>query len=254
MERSTSCPPKESKFSTWALGDSSGRACGQLSRSRDTQSGQVHRDSGRECSRGGQGGRMQLQPINKTWAAVAKLFHPLVAASQLHPVDVAQPEHNQYTLWTFEDIKCRESLPLCTSMCTKVLCRRSTAAASDRRCSVVAPAASPAHKAQLTTALMAQGWCHESVDIATAQGAVQQLRAHLCGPASHPRTTRDWTGTRAQALPGNWLHGTGGDLSAEKILKYKPLSQHTGTTRAPKEFLAQTFVRGCRPHAPAHPR
>ena len=41
---------------------------------------------------------MQLQPINKTWAAVAKLFHPLVAASQLHPVDVAQPEHNQYTL------------------------------------------------------------------------------------------------------------------------------------------------------------
>ena len=35
---------------------------------------------------------------NKTWAAVAKLFHPLVAASQLHPVDVAQPEHNQYTL------------------------------------------------------------------------------------------------------------------------------------------------------------
>ena len=24
---------------------------------------------------------------------------------------------------------------------------------------------------------MAQGWCHESVDIATAQGAVQQLRA-----------------------------------------------------------------------------
>ena len=52
-----------------------------------------------------------------------------------------------------------------------------TAAASARRCSVVAPAASPAHKAQLTTALMAQGWCHESVDIATAQGAVQQLRA-----------------------------------------------------------------------------
>ena len=62
-------------------------------------------------------------------------------------------------------------------LCTKVLCRRSTAAASARRCSVVAPAASPAHKAQLTTALMAQGWCHESVDIATAQGAVQQLRA-----------------------------------------------------------------------------
>ena len=31
--------------------------------------------------RGVQGGRMQLQPINKTWAAVAKLFHPLVAAS-----------------------------------------------------------------------------------------------------------------------------------------------------------------------------
>ena len=57
------------------------------------------------------------------------------------------------------------------------VCRRSTAAASARRCSVVAPAASPAHKAQLTTALMAQGWCHESVDIATAQGAVQQLRA-----------------------------------------------------------------------------
>ena len=27
--------------------------------------------------RGVQGGRMQLQPINKTWAAVAKLFHPL---------------------------------------------------------------------------------------------------------------------------------------------------------------------------------
>ena len=48
--------------------------------------------------RGVQGGRMQLQPINKTWAAVEKLFHPLVAASQLHPVDVAQPEHNQYTL------------------------------------------------------------------------------------------------------------------------------------------------------------
>ena len=76
-----------------------------------------------------------------------------------------------YSLWTFEDIKCRESLPLCT----KVLCRRSTAAASplqQRR-----PCSSPAHKAQLTTALMAQGWCHESVDIATAQGAVQQLRA-----------------------------------------------------------------------------
>ena len=66
-------------------------------------------------------------------------------------------------------------------LCTKVLCRRSTAAASPlqqrRPCSSVAPAAPPAHKAQLTTALMAQGWCHESVDIATAQGAVQQLRA-----------------------------------------------------------------------------
>ena len=46
-----------------------------------------------------------------------------------------------------------------------------------RRCIVVAAAALPAHKAQLTTAIMATGWCHESVDIATAQGAVQQLRA-----------------------------------------------------------------------------
>ena len=53
---------------------------------------------------------------------------------------------------------------------------------AQHRSSVAAAAASPlqrppAHKAQLTTALLSQGWCHESVDIATAQGAVQQLRA-----------------------------------------------------------------------------
>ena len=88
---------------------------------------------------------------NKTWAAVAKLFHPLVAASQLHPVDVAQPEHNQYTLCgQFEDMKCRESLPLCT----KVLCRRSTAAASPlqrrRPCSVAGAQSAADHSAPFT--------------------------------------------------------------------------------------------------------
>ena len=122
--------------------------------------------------RGVQGGRMQLQPINKTWAAVAKLFHPLVAASQLHPVDVAQPEHNQYTLCGH----LRTSSAGSHCHCAQRYCA-GAAPQQRRRCSSVAPAAPPAHKAQLTTALMAQGWCHESVDIATAQGAVQQLRA-----------------------------------------------------------------------------
>ena len=123
--------------------------------------------------RGVQGGRMQLQPINKTWAAVAKLFHPLVAASQLHPVDVAQPEHNQYTLCAGH---LRTSSAGSHCHCAQRYCA-GAAPQQRRRCSSVAPAAPPAHKAQLTTALMAQGWCHESVDIATAQGAVQQLRA-----------------------------------------------------------------------------
>ena len=109
---------------------------------------------------------------NKTWAAVAKLFHPLVAASQLHPVDVAQPEHNQYTLCGHLRTSSAGSHCHCAPRCC------AGAAPQQRRCcSSVAAAASPAHKAQLTTALMAQGWCHESVDIATAQGAVQQLRA-----------------------------------------------------------------------------
>ena len=109
---------------------------------------------------------------NKTWAAVAKLFHPLVAASQLHPVDVAQPEHNQYTLCGHLRTSSAGSHCHCAQRCCA-----GAAPQQRRRCSSVAPAASPAHKAQLTTALMAQGWCHESVDIATAQGAVQQLRA-----------------------------------------------------------------------------
>ena len=120
--------------------------------------------------RGVQGDTMQ--PTNKTWAAVAKLFHPLVAASQLHPVDVAQPEHNQYTLCGHLRTSSAGSHCHCAQRCCA-----GAAPQQRRRCSSVAPAASPAHKAQLTTALMAQGWCHESVDIATAQGAVQQLRA-----------------------------------------------------------------------------
>ena len=128
--------------------------------------------------RGVQGGRMQLQPINKTWAAVAKLFHPLVAASQLHPVDVAQPEHNQYTLCGHLRTSSAGSHCHCAHRCAQRCCAGAAPQQRRRwRCSVVAPAASPAHKVQLTTALMAQGWCHESVDIATAQGAVQQLRA-----------------------------------------------------------------------------
>ena len=52
----------------------------------------------RGCIEGTSRVRRGQGSANKTWAAVAKLFHPLVAASQLHPVDVAQPEHNQYTL------------------------------------------------------------------------------------------------------------------------------------------------------------
>ena len=103
---------------------------------------------------------------------VAKLSHPLVAASQLHPVDVAQPEHNQYTLCGHLRTSSAGSHCHCAQRCCA-----GAAPQQRRRCSSVAPAASPAHKAQLTTALMAQGWCHESVDIATAQGAVQQLRA-----------------------------------------------------------------------------
>ena len=91
---------------------------------------------------------------------------------QLHPVDVAQPEHNQYTLCGH----LRTSRAGSHCHCAQRYC--AGAAPQQRRCcSSVAAAASPAHKAQLTTALMAQGWCHESVDIATAQGAVQQLRA-----------------------------------------------------------------------------
>ena len=117
---------------------------------------------------------------NKGWAAVAKLFHPLVAASQLHPGCSTTCEHNQYTLWTFEDIKLiARSHCHCTRCCAGAAPKATAHPMQQRRrCSVVAPAASPAHKAQLTTALnMAQGWCHESVGIATAQGAVQQLRA-----------------------------------------------------------------------------
>ena len=91
---------------------------------------------------------------------------------QLHPVDVAQPEHNQYTLCGH----LRTSSAGSHCHCAQRYCA-GAAPQQRRRCSSVAPAASPAHKAQLTTALMAQGWCHESVDIATAQGAVQQLRA-----------------------------------------------------------------------------
>ena len=114
-----------------------------------------------------------MQPINKTWAAVAKLFHPLVAASQLHPVDVAQPEHNQYTLCGHLRTSSAGSHCHCTRCCAGAAPKATAHPMQQRRrCSVAG-----AHKAQLTTALMAQGWCHESVDIATAQGAVQQLRA-----------------------------------------------------------------------------
>ena len=126
----------------------------------------------RGCIEGTSRVRRGQGSANKTWAAVAKLFHPLVAASQLHPVDVAQPEHNQYTLCGH----LRTSSAGSHCHCAQRYCA-GAAPQQRRRCSSVAPAASPAHKAQLTTALMAQGWCHESVDIATAQGAVQQLRA-----------------------------------------------------------------------------
>ena len=109
-----------------------------------------------------------------------KAVSSLVAASQLHPVDVAQPEHNQYTLCGHLRTSRAGSHCHCAQRCcagAALVHRSSVGSSLQRPCSVVAPAASPAHKAQLTTALMAQGWCHESVDIATAQGAVQQLRA-----------------------------------------------------------------------------
>ena len=84
-----------------------------------------------------------------------------------------------------------------------------------RRCSSVAPAASPAHKAQLTTALMAQGWCHESVDIATAQGAVQQLRAtvphrsSVAAAAASPLQRRQCTKRMWTTGPHSWHKLTG---------------------------------------------
>ena len=109
------------------------------------------------------------QNLGSSCKAVSSL---IVAASQLHPVDVAQPEHNQYTLCGHLRTSSAGSHCHCAQRCCA-----GAAPQQRRRCSSVAPAASPAHKAQLTTALMAQGWCHESVDIATAQGAVQQLRA-----------------------------------------------------------------------------
>ena len=109
------------------------------------------------------------QNLGSSCKAVSSL---IVAASQLHPVDVAQPEHNQYTLCGHLRTSSAGSHCHCAPRCCA-----GAAPQQRRRCSSVAPAAPPAHKAQLTTALMAQGWCHESVDIATAQGAVQQLRA-----------------------------------------------------------------------------
>ena len=109
------------------------------------------------------------QNLGSSCKAVSSL---IVAASQLHPVDVAQPEHNQYTLCGHLRTSSAGSHCHCAQRCCA-----GAAPQQRRRCSVVAPAAPPAHKAQLTTALLSQGWCHESVDIATAQGAVQQLRA-----------------------------------------------------------------------------
>ena len=101
-----------------------------------------------------------------------------------------------------------------------------TAAASARRCSVVAPAASPAHKAQLTTALMAQGWCHESVDIATAQGAVQQLRAtvphrsSVAAAAVSPLQRR----AGAQSACGYYLPLDNGGYPFEWVSNYQVLT------------------------------
>ena len=109
------------------------------------------------------------QNLGSSCKAVSSLSCSL---SVVHPVDVAQPEHNQYTLCGHLRTSSAGSHCHCAQRCCA-----GAAPQQRRRCSSVAPAASPAHKAQLTTALMAQGWCHESVDIATAQGAVQQLRA-----------------------------------------------------------------------------
>ena len=70
------------------------------------------------------------------------------------------------------------SLPLCTSIdvhkgAVQAQHRSSVGSPLQRRrpCSVTGAQSATDHSAHGT------GWCHESVDIATAQGAVQQLRA-----------------------------------------------------------------------------
>ena len=111
---------------------------------------------------------MQLQPITKLGHQLQKLFHPLVAASQsCTPVDVAQPVSTT-------SILCGH-LRTSSSLVPGVIATAQGAVQAQHLrlqhtpCSSVAGATD--HSAHGT------GWCHESVDIATAQGAVQQLRA-----------------------------------------------------------------------------
>ena len=119
---------------------------------------------------------------NKTWAAAAKLFHPLVAASQsCTPVDVAQPVSTT-------SILCAGHLRTSSSLVPGVIATAQGAVQAQHLrlqhtpCSSVAAASSsPLQRSSAQSATdnsdHGTGWCHESVDIATAQGAVQQLRA-----------------------------------------------------------------------------
>ena len=110
---------------------------------------------------------MQLQPITKLGPQLQRP-NPLVAASQsCTPVDVAQPVSTT-------SILCGH-LRTSSSLVPGVIATAQGAVQAQHLrlqhtpCSSVAGATD--HNAHGT------GWCHESVDIATAQGAVQQLRA-----------------------------------------------------------------------------
>ena len=152
---------------------------------------------------------------------------------QLHPVDVAQPEHNQYTLCGHLRTSSAGSHCHCAQRCCA-----GAAPQQRRRCSSVAPAASPAHKAQLTTALMAQGWCHESVDIATAQGAVQQLRATV----PHRSSVAAAASVAVAASPVHKAQWTTGPHSWHKLTGVRTHCHCTRCCAAPEGYLSTAMV------------
>ena len=175
---------------------------------------------------------------NKTWAAAAKAKSLVAASQSCTPVDVAQPVSTTSILCGhLRDIKLiARSHCHCTRCCAGAAPKATAHPMQQRRrCSVVAAACSVAG-AQSATDHSADGtgWCHESVDIATAQGAVQQLRATV----PHRSSVAAAASVAVAASPVHKAQWTTGLHSWHKLTGVRIHCHCTRCCAAPEGYLS----------------